>query len=296
LADRDQARIPKTFQALETLAAQVASMAGRKNLIWVTNEVSVIERDGAQPYDYSGAMLEVSEIVGRAHIAIYTVQHSGGGANAQNAAWRLSGLTGGRWYGNDSVDRAIADAATDGEATYRIAYYSAVRESDQKEHQIRLEAKRKGVRLLTREGFSLFSEHTSDEAEDEAFRGGRRNPVDADEIGLRVTMSRKAAPEAGTMHFVIRVDPADILLERSGDRYEGHLAVTAALYSGGFLREAFLPIHSDVKLTQAELDEAGKDGILIPLDEPVGAETQNARVMGFDRGLQGLGTVTIPVK
>ena len=36
--------------------------------------------------------------------------------------------------------------------------------------------------------------------------------------------------------------------------------------------------------------------LLLPLNLPVGAEIQNARVIVFDPGLQALGSVTMPTK
>jgi hypothetical protein len=138
-----------------------------------------------------------------------------------------------------------------------------------------------------------FAESDPDELEAAEFGIGRRSPFEAAEIGLRVTMSRK--PAATTVHFEIRVDPADLMIEQRDGRYRGDLDVAAALYSEGFLKKTWSTKRVDINLTQAQLDEAAKAGVVIPMDLAVGDGTQKVRVMVFDRRLQALGSVTIPI-
>jgi len=299
--DRDpDLRMFTTFLALNQLASQAASIAGRKNLIWVTQGTPLIgPREPGSPNEMLDFTPQQAEVAARAQMAIYIVEQSDKGAgvdlSSMTAQLRtFAGLTGGRLYSSDAADVAIAEAMTDADANYRIAYDSSVRKIDNKEHKIRLTATRKGIRLLTRDGFAGAPEPEPDMVEDAAFRNGRRSPLDATEIGLGVTMSRKAAN--GTVHFDIRVDPADVLIERRGDRYHGALAVMVALYSEGSLKEALPRSRADFSLTRAQMNQAAKDGIHIPQDVPVGKGSRNVRVMVFDRGLQGLGTVMVPLK
>jgi len=55
-------------------------------------------------------------------------------------------------------------------------------------------------------------------------------------------------------------------------------------------------IQQDLKLTQAEYDAAAKDGIVISRDVAAPGQMQQVRVMVIDRGIQSLGSVTVPVK
>jgi len=105
-------------------------------------------------------------------------------------------------------------------------------------------------------------------------------------------MSRRAAT---AFHFYIRVDPADVLIHRRGERFEGGLNVMFALYSNGIFQSQSFPVQKDFNLTQEEFDSASKDGILIPRDVTVGNRIQQVRVMVFDRALHRMGSLTIPI-
>jgi hypothetical protein len=84
------------------------------------------------------------------------------------------------------------------------------------------------------------------------------------------------------------------MIEQRDGRYRADLDVAAALYSEGFLKKTWSTKRVDINLTQAQLDEAAKAGVVIPMDLAVGDGTQKVRVMVFDRRLQALGSVTIP--
>ncbi len=204
-------------------------------------------------------------------------------------------LTGGRWYAGDNAAHALGDALIDGRGTYRLAYYSAAPEKDGKEYKIHLDTPRKGIHLLTREGFTIGAAAPAPEQVETAhFNNQIDSPFDASEIGLRVALSRPRP--TGAVHFDIRVDPADVLIEHSGEQYHGKLDVVVAFYSGGLLKGTSPATRTDLNFTQAQSDRITKEGFSIPLNLPVGSDIQNARVMVFDPGLQALGSVTFPTK
>jgi len=158
----------------------------------------------------------------------------------------------------------------------------------------RLDSSRKGIHLLTRQGFiNAVAELSQDEIESLAFARGRQSPFDAADIRLRV--AKPAKPAAGWVHFDIHVDSSDLLLEKQGERFRGELSVMVALYYEGFLKGALPPSSVDIDLTQAELDAVSRDGILISRDVSITNDIQKARVLVYDRNLDALGSVTIPI-
>ena len=123
---------------------------------------------------------------------------------------------------------------TDARGSYRLAYYSVLLKRMQ-EYKIRLDTLRKGVRLLAREGFtSGVGGPSANQIETAAFNNQIDSPVDAAEIGLRVALSRPQQP--GAVNFDIRVDPADVLIDHSGENYQAKFDVIVAFYSEGKLR------------------------------------------------------------
>ena len=291
-------RANTTFQALSALGTQMASISGRKNLIWVTHGIPLLTRLlNGEWVDFTPQVRSFSAAAAHSQIAMYTVQESAQGAGAdpigesRPTLQMFSALTGGRWYPSDDVDRALADSLADSRGRYRVAYYSPIREKDRKEHKIRFDSTRKGVHLLAREGyFPDVAEPDTDVVEDAVFNGERRSPLEATEILLQVGVSRNA--EKKTIHLDIRIDPADLFLERRGEKYQGGVGVMLAFYSNGFLKKASPARNVDIDLTQQQFEK----GIVIPEDTPDYEGIEKIRVMVFDRGLHGLGSVTIPAQ
>jgi hypothetical protein len=208
---------------------------------------------------------------------------------------QFSSLTGGRLTANGTSEAAIAGALTDGRGTYRLAYYAPVRESGGREHKVRLDSVRKGVRLLTREGyFAAEPDPDPDRAADDTFSRQSHLPFDSSEILLRVTMSPRR--ERGNLHLDIRVDPSDILVERRGKNFQGNLAISFSLYRNSVFDRALPSVNVDLNFTEEQWNGVLKDGIVIPQEISVGDEFQQVRVMVFDRRLLALGSVTVPAR
>jgi VWFA-related protein len=314
--NRDPAeRANTTFQALG-IFKRMNLFAGRKNLIWVSHGIPlyVTLLNGAVA-DFTVPVQDPAETAARSQVAIYTVAQAAEGSGADPTSQTrqtlrmFSVITGGRAYASDHAESAITDALADARGSYRMAYYSSARENGGKEHKIRVDSVRKGVRLLTREGY--FGEETDSEMDqltDNAFGGLSRSPFDATEISLRVVMSHAAAP--GTMHFEVHVDPADVLMERHGTQLQGSLILRCALYGKGAAARRILEweggaadhflgatpaIQKDFTFTQEQLNSL-KDGIVVPQDVQADSDVQQVRVMVLDRELHNLGSVTIPAK
>lgn len=233
-------------------------------------------------------------MVAQSQITMYTVDQTNGvGTELSRTLQLFSALTGGRWYSRDNAAIALADALTDARGSYRIAYYSAVPEKGGKQYKIRLDTPRKGVHLLTREGFTVEPAGPSpDQLEAARINSQIHSPFDAAEIELQVAKSRKQ--QNGSVHFDIRADPGDVLIQSSGDRYRVELDVIVAQFNEGFLNVTSPATRVDLSFTKAQLDQATHEGILVPLDVPVSGQIQKLRVIVLDPRLQTLGSVTIP--
>jgi len=289
-------RIQKTFGALNLLRLRMDAMAGRKSLIWITQGIPLTFRvPGGAMIDLTPDVRKLSELEAQSQIAMYTVDQTNGvGTDLSRTLQLFSALTGGRWSSHDNPAVALSDALTDARGNYRIAYYSTAAEKEGKETKIRVDTTRKGVHLLTREGFTAEPGGPNPQQQEAArFENEIRSPVEASEIALRVAMARK--PETGTVHFDIHVDPAGVLIQPDGDHYRAELDVLAALYSEASLKTS-PATRVNLTLTKAQLDQASRAGISVPLDVPVTDQVQKLRVIVLDPKLQALGSVTIPTK
>jgi VWFA-related protein len=289
--------LQKTFDALNQMRLRMSVIAGRKSLIWVTQGMPLTFRvAGGAIIDLTPDVRKLSELEAQSQIAMYTVDQTNGvGTESSRTLQMFSALTGGRWSSRDNPALALSDALTDARGSYRIAFYSTTPEKDGKENKIRVDTTRKGVRLRTREGFTVQPAGPSPEQEEAArFDNQIRSPFDAAGIGLRIAMSRK--PQSDAVHFDIHADPADVLLQPEGDRFKVQLDVIVALYNENFLNVTSPPTRVDLTLSKAQLDQAAKEGISVPVDVPLSNQVQKVRVMVLDPKLQALGSVTIPTK
>ena len=295
-------RANTTFQALGALGTQMASIAGRKNFIWVTHgiplTVQILPNDWA---DFTPQIRGFSTDAAASQIAFYAVDESAQGAGADPSGLSRQTLqmfasqTGGRWYGSGNAQEALNGAMVDSRGSYRVAYYSPLREMDKKEHKIRLEPAQKGVRLLTREGyFGDTIEPDPNKLEQVAFSNERRSPFDAGEIGLRIAFAPNRS--AGTAHFTIRVNAHDVLLEKRGDKYRGQVAIMLAFYQDGFLKQASEARTLEIDLTPENYNAALKDGIGLEENSALPHGIEEIRVMMFDPALRALGSASVAVK
>jgi len=292
-------RANKTMQALG-IVSRMGAIAGPKNLVWVTHGFPIQVLSLQQEWvDYTRPLMDLAETAVRSQVAIYTVDQSAQGAGANPAGLAkqtlelLSAQTGGRWYSSGSAAEALAGVAKDARGSYQLAYFSPVDAKSTKQHKLRLESARKEVHLLTRASIAGEEATTDpDEIADDVFARQSHSPFEATEIGLRV--ARTAKPTV--LHLEIHVDAADVFLERRGDRFQGNLSMKFALYHDGTYEDAAPAIRQDLDFTQEQYDNARKDGIVMARDVEVTDKIDQVRVMLFDRGIQGLGSVTVPVK
>ena len=142
----------------------------------------------------------------------------------------------------------------DAQGSYRIAFYTPARETDTKEHKIRLESTRKDVRFLTADAyFGRPFAPDPDTAERTLLTNLSRSPFDAAEIGLRFKASRAAG---GKSHVAIRIDPADPLLEQRDGKYHGELVLRYGFYSQDVLKEVSARTSIQIHLAPDQLQKA----------------------------------------
>jgi VWFA-related protein len=295
-------RASTTFQAINMLSSRMAAIAGRKSLIWVSHGFPFSYRLlSGQIGDFSLPIRDLSSTAAQSQVVIYTVQQSVEGAaddptnEGRQTLQRFSSHTGGRLTADGTSEAAIAAAVSDARGAYRLAYYAPVHESGGKEHKVRLDSVRKGVRLLTREGYlGAEPDPDPDRMADDAFSRQSHYPFDASEILMRVTALRR--PERASLHLDIRVDPADILVERHGESFQASLTIGFSSYRNGIFQSALPPVRKDLSFTQEQWNGVQKDGIMIPQDVTVADGLQEVRVMVFDRRLLALGSVTVPAR
>ena len=296
-----------TYQAVASLAAQMAELPGRKNIVWITHGVPIVIRDIAgQPFDFTPYLRRLCAQLDRANVALYPVQltppgmamagqpeaqHSGLGS--ADTLDQFAQLTGGRASAGGDFANVIRQAMIDARTSYQIAYEPAESNWDGKFHKLRITTKRKGVKLQSKNGYYAWAGQPADEQE--AVGAVVGSPADSAEIGLKVTATRSAS-DPQLVHLSARIEGADIAMLQEGGQYTTALATAVAAYNEQGQAQAGNPVPLDLKLTAAERDKALKDGITYARDARLGAPVRRVRLLVLDSRLGTAGSVTIPVE
>jgi VWFA-related protein len=289
----DEDIVKKAYVALETLANQLATLPGRGDIVWVTNDIPNVWG----PKTCSGDWIECALYV--PHLSV-TLDHTGVQVHplsysglldptATRYMEEMAGITGGRAFFNEDMRAVIKQLDANASTTYAIAYEPARESWDSKFHKVKVTCERKGVKLEARQRYyALPDTRPAPQKSQGTLVAAYQRPSDVSEIGLRASVS-SATPKMA--HIEIRVDPADLLLHESGGEYTGQLTVLlSARTAAGPQGEPTLSPQT-VHLKREQL----KTGITVARDYPIDGATQKVRIIVLDQGANSVGSLTVPI-
>ena len=207
---------------------------------------------------------------------------------------QFAAAVGGRWFQKDNLATALAQAAADAQGGYTLAFEPPKEGWDNKYHALKLICSRKGINLVTRDHY-YAPKDTRDAAtrEQGALAAAFNTPGNVADIGLRVSLA--PGSNANSVRLKIVVDPADLLLARQGDAYEGQLTVSWLNYGAAGPVGAPGMSHPAVKVSSADMRSAMKDGIPILQDVTVDGTVKAIRLFVVDRTTCIAGSLMIPL-
>jgi VWFA-related protein len=310
-------RTQLTFAALEALGEQLSAVPGRKIIVWVTDGVPVAlgenRSDTGFPIDFTPQIRQLSQVLERSNIAIYPVRQimlgrsdnigaESGGAGATGGAGTglqsiatldlFADVTGGRRSTTKDIGDVVQQAENDLQFYYQIGYSVPPSNWDNKFHKLRVTSKRKGLRIQAKTGYYAWKGPVGGRTQS-AFTATAATPFDAEEIGLRATVSADPQNHAAAL-VNLRIDARDIALAQEGDRYTGHLEVMSEGYLPNGLITSGPVTPLDIDYSAAERDQALRDGIGITEKLTASQGETRFRVMVFDRGSNAVGSITVP--
>ena len=186
-------RVLRTTDAMEAIAAHVASLPGRKSLVWVSSSFPMLmgyERDlmdaeswGLDQRDFTEQVDRASRALNDANVAVYPVDPSALDINTRAQSQRpptstnmriasrapatlapniagkqtmeeMAARTGGiAYYDTNDISGAIHSAMEDSRLVYTLAYTPEHGEWNDEFRKIKVEVKRSGVHLRYRSGY-----------------------------------------------------------------------------------------------------------------------------------------------
>jgi VWFA-related protein len=220
----NQQRWRGTFRSLRALAGHLSGVAGRKNVVWVsevfpvpttnrsefTEEMRLTTRalNDAQavlyPVDARGLMGAIT--YSRGHPRFTTLSMVRGNQETMEV---VAEDTGGRAFMNtNALDVSIARAVDDSRLSYVLGYYSTDPKADGRFRAIRVEVKRKELTVRHRGGYVAAAPALDRKVRDAALREALAGPLAATQVGLSADLDYDK-PDS-TVTITLRFDPSTV--------------------------------------------------------------------------------------
>jgi VWFA-related protein len=316
-----------TAAALLAIANHLASLPGRKSIVWVSGsfpasltftklEQSVTGAKSATTQEIELALRTLND----AGIAVYPVNAQGlmppeetlltlsssttahrapKEANAVNLETmnRLADLTGGESFLRaDSIFASIRAAMDDSLLSYELSYYADGSASDDSFHSINVSVRRIGVKVRARAGyFAMPIPNLTPQARKALLADIATSPLDATMIGLRVRVKAANLPGSQMLNARVEFQPQEIsFTENNAQRIAKVDAVFIQLDGKNRIVDA-IDETIDLDFSPARLQQALKSGISYSKDIPIQPDASALRVILRDAPTSTVGSVSIPL-
>ena len=306
-------RIRATTGAMEAIAAHLAAVRGRKNVIWISSGFPIRFNDGITARTASTEVFRATHALNDADIAFYPVDARGlmgvfstpPSARQQEFATLedlmrnidtsriVAEQTGGRAYFNtNDLGGAIKRAAEDSRLTYVLGYTPTHGRWDGRFREIKVRVRRRDIDVRHRRGYyALASEAPSSRDAQKLMAEALDSPLDATGVGLTVSVSNPDTP--GNVVFTIHVEPAAVLLRSDGAMWTGQLDVSMAqtLPDGTLIRslDASVPL----RLPESGRQQMLAEGLTFTRTLAVRPDADQVKI-AVRNGAGAIGTVTLP--
>jgi VWFA-related protein len=322
-----------TLDAMEAIAHHLATLPGRKNLVWVSGGFPFTL--GLEPEDFSlnnpnrehrtfnEETVRVARAMNDANIAIYPVDARGLMPNpGMSASMPSPGLrgrtqppktftppnldtmqiladrTGGRaFFNTNDLTSAVRSAVNDARVTYTLGFYLDGDEWDGKFHEVKVKVARSGVDVRYRKGFVAFAAQTPNAKEIKAeIQNAITTPLDGTGIGVNARTDPVDKPQPGSLQIVTQIDQTNIVLQPQNDRWVGALELcwVQTAADGKLLNVETQALTMNLK--KERYDEIQKRGLLFTkIIQPIENASQ-LRIIVVDHATGNVGSLRIPIK
>lgn len=314
----NEARDTETMAALQAIAAHVANIPGRKNLVWLTANLP-----------FSGAAM--ARLLSPANIAVYPIDArgllprstslqtvygtapyddvsgaSGHGDNMPAASSQPIGIpamtelaneTGGEAFVNtNDITGAIRKAVEDSAVIYTLGFYLDASSLDDKFHEIKLQSKRQGLKLRHPKGYFAYREAAATEGHNQqVLLTSLRSPVASSLIPLEARVDRVAQPEPNSLNLACTIDIRNIRLAQDGGLRKGAVTVYTIEQdaTGKVIQKWDRPFN--LQFTDGQYAALLKTGMLFHQTVHLRAGTTTLRLLVEDPSTSNVGSLIIPL-
>jgi VWFA-related protein len=327
-------RVTGTLNVIEFIANHLASLPGRKNLIWVSggfpltmgfNSIQEFNDPTREHRTFSEEITRTVKAVNNANVAIYPVDARGLVADQRFSADKqkvdlrpklsmgpivenqqtmeeMASRTGGKaFYNTNDLKNAIRDAISDASTTYTLGFYPADEHYDGKFHKFTVKAEHAGFGydVRYRKGYFDFQNKPTDEKTRKAeIADAVLSPLDSSALGVSVGTARVDKPAPNSMVMRLEVDGTGIGWAPNGDRMRGKLDVFIVQKNDRGNQFNGTDDKIELNLTKPQYEKMiASAGLILPdRTVPLLPQATQLRIVVRDDASGTLGSITVPLK
>jgi VWFA-related protein len=322
-------KVLNTLTALESIGEHLASVPGRKSLIWVSGGFplmigfddmeTALEKAESAMQDRETFFDELEKTLralNHGDVAIYPVDARGLMVNPQFSAstrgstaplkpWTppyldtmnvLADRTGGKaFYNRNDLDRAIREVFDDTALTYTLGYYSDRPELDGKFRELKVRVNRPGVNVRARKGyFALADMRTDDEKTIKAeMKTAVWSPLDGTAVAVNARVDK--LQDGSKASVLVQIDPSTTTLVQNGDRWAGRVDIAMVFKAEDARQLAGITDTLQLSLTKETYLKVLKSGIIYRKQMDVPAASRSLRIVVRDAPSGLSGSLTVPM-
>jgi len=315
-------RVNAAKHAFEAIARHLASVPGRKNLVWITEAFPLLY---CNPFigciDFSPEMEQAARSLNDANVALYAVDGRGligalgpmtgipkaefrgpSGPQVRSRASvpsgpshietmnLLAGRTGGAVYFNtNAIEESVQKAVEDGDVTYSLAFYPSEASQDGKVHKLGVKVARAGVSLRYRENY-LATKSQAEAENRPTLEQLVKDPLDATQIGLLAQATPDAA-RPGYFNVHVTVNLHDVQLGKQDRKWVGAIDLSFYVEKSNSAQATTRTI----EIPEDQLAVALKKGVVIDHSIEWQGKAGDLRVVVEDKASGAAGSLRIPL-
>jgi VWFA-related protein len=315
-------RVLALKHALQATARHLASVPGRKHLIWISEGFPLLACFPNLPCkDYRPDMEEAARALNDANVALYAVDPRGligalgrmtGISNAESRGpapqfvpgYRvapvgpehvetmnfLAGLTGGEaYYNTNGIEDSIQTAVEDGDVTYSLSFYPSEDSQDGKVHKLSVKVARTGVGLRYRENY-LAPKPQSEAENRPSLDQLLKDPLDATQIGV-LAQATPDQTRPGFFDVRVAVDLHGVQLGNQGGKWVGAVEISFHVEASNTAQS----VTRTIEVPEDQLATALERGIVIDHSIEWQGKATDLRVVVVDKATGAAGSLRIPL-
>lgn len=204
--------------------------------------------------------------------------------------------TGGQaFYGTNDVQDAIRRAVEQSQQAYTVGFYPEHGKWDGTFHALKLQCRRKGIRLLYRHGYYAFAEQPDDQARRQAMlRMAATSSVDAGGVGIIVRLANDPKDPKWKLIDIL-IDPTDLRFHEEGQLYLAQADLYVVMRAGnGELLQGWKQV-INFHLTPEQYEKEMHSAVHVVERGTLNSRAESIVVVARDAATGDVGSVNVPL-